>query len=72
MYSVHELLDNNVQIGLILFKPNISLLFKGNNKKYVLLTFHFSLTWTEIPWPGWNFFPVDHFLTFNNHVEGQS
>ena len=48
MYSGHELLDNNVQIGLILFKPNIILLFKGNNNKYVLLTFHFSLTWMEI------------------------
>ena len=48
MYSGHELLDNNVQIGLILFKPNIILLFKGNNNKYVLLTFHFSLTWIEI------------------------
>ena len=33
MYSVHELLDNNVQMGLILFKTNISLLFKGNKNK---------------------------------------
>ena len=67
MYNVHELLDNNVQIGLIFLKPNISLLFIGNKNKYVLLTFHFSLTWSEIPWP-WRIFSPDHFLTFGNHV----